>query len=72
MKYSALCALAWRQTLAALKPVWVDDRQAGWTFLKEISRDAMGVTTDKVDTGYRRKVKFGVSRGVKINPKMTN
>ena len=47
-KYAALCALSYRQTLGALKPVWVDDRAMGWTFLKEISTNGDMNTMDVV------------------------
>jgi hypothetical protein len=36
-QYAALGALAYRQTLAALKPVWNDKIGDWWVFLKEIS-----------------------------------
>lgn len=36
-KYAALCALAYRQTLAATKLVWSADRGVVWNFLKEVS-----------------------------------
>jgi hypothetical protein len=36
-KYAAVCALAYRQTLAATKLVWNSDKKKMWNFLKEIS-----------------------------------
>lgn len=48
VKYAALCALAWRQTLGALKPVWAHDRRANWTFLKEISTNGDMNTMDVI------------------------
>jgi len=47
-QYSAVCALAYRQTLAALNPVWADDRATGWTFLKEISTNGDMNTMDVI------------------------
>ena len=40
-EYAAVGALAFRQALAAIKPVWHGGRGEGWTFLKEISTDGM-------------------------------
>ena len=48
VEYSQLCALAYRQVLAALKPVWVDDRNVTWTFLKEISTNGDMNTMDVI------------------------
>lgn len=47
-EYAQLCALAYRQTLAAIKPVWMDDRKLGWTFLKEISTNGDMNTMDVI------------------------
>ena len=47
-KYAAVLALAWRQVLAALKTVWATDRNASWTFLKEISTNGDMSTVDVI------------------------
>ena len=47
-RYAAVGALAFRQALAAIKPVWHGGRGEGWTFLKEISTDGMLNTMDVV------------------------
>lgn len=41
-QYASLGSLAYRQTLAALKPVWDDARGEEWVFLKVRRRDAHG------------------------------
>ena len=48
VKYAAVLALAWRQVLAALKTIWATDRNASWTFLKEISTNGDMSTVDVI------------------------
>ncbi len=45
-KYATLCMLAYRQTLAALKPTYSEGRGAPWIFLKEISTNGDEQTMD--------------------------
>ena len=40
-KYATLCALSYRQTLAATKLVWKEDTGVAWNFLKEISTNGV-------------------------------
>ena len=48
VKYAAVLALAWRQVLAGLKTIWATDRNASWTFLKEISTNGDMSTVDVI------------------------
>ena len=50
-KYAALCALAYRQTLAATKLVWNHERNVTWNFLKEISTNGDMSTMDVIYPG---------------------
>ena len=45
-KYATLCALAYRQTLGALKLVWNSNRSVAWNFVKEISTNGDMQTMD--------------------------
>ena len=47
-EYASLGALAYRQTLAALKPVWSASRSDWWVFLKEISTNGDMQTMDVI------------------------
>ena len=47
-EYATLCALSYRQTLAATKLVWNDDKQTVWNFLKEISTNGDMQTMDVI------------------------
>ena len=50
-KYAALCALAYRQTLAATKLVWNHNLNETWNFLKEISTNGDMSTMDVIYPG---------------------
>jgi hypothetical protein len=50
-KYAAVCALAYRQTLAATKLVWNSDKGVMWNFLKEISTNGDMQTMDVIYPG---------------------
>lgn len=50
-EYAALCALAYRQTLAATKLVWNPNRNQIWNFLKEISTNGDMSTMDVIYPG---------------------
>lgn len=50
-KYAALCALAYRQTLAATKLVWNHKKNTTWNFLKEISTNGDMQTMDVIYPG---------------------
>jgi hypothetical protein len=47
-KYAQLCALSYRQTLAATKLVWNSKRGTTWNFLKEISTNGDMSTMDVI------------------------
>ena len=47
-KYATLCALSYRQTLAATKLVWNHNRSVTWNFLKEISTNGDMSTMDVI------------------------
>lgn len=47
-KYATLCALSYRQTLAATKLVWNSNRSVAWNFLKEISTNGDMQTMDVI------------------------
>merc|ERR1711871_1449199 len=47
-EYAQLCALSYRQTLAATKLVWNDNRTIVWNFLKEISTNGDMQTMDVI------------------------
>jgi len=48
VEYATLCALSYRQTLAATKLVWNEDKQTVWNFLKEISTNGDMQTMDVI------------------------
>ena len=48
IRYAALCALSYRQTLAATKLVWNHDLNCTWNFLKEISTNGDMSTMDVI------------------------
>lgn len=47
-KYATLCALSYRQTLAATKLVWNQNQSVAWNFLKEISTNGDMSTMDVI------------------------
>jgi len=47
-EYAALCALAYRQTLAATKLVWNSRKGVAWNFLKELSTNGDMQTMDVI------------------------